>query len=149
MQFLFLKLFHYVLYQMPAKIYALRIFSLCESAHAYGGQSKPVLFLRSHPSCFGDGSLTGIWGSSELARLTRQWDPGIRPSPSPSTGIISECHHPGFKQFLNIFCMYVWVCTCHSAYMEVRGWLTGVGSFLPSCRSQGSNSCCQPWQQSL
>lgn len=43
---------------------------------------------------------------------------------------------------------YLFVClACHGACVEVRGWLEGVVSFLPPCRSQGPKSDHQAWQQ--
>ena len=37
--------------------------------------------------------------------------------------------------------------TCHNVDVEVRGQLEGVGSPLPPCGSQRSNSGLQAWQQ--
>ena len=32
-------------------------------------------------------------------------------------------------------CLWVWACACHITYVEVKGWLSGVGSIHPPCDS--------------
>lgn len=58
---------------------------------------------------------------------------------------------PHYVCFLYLFWLYVIMCTQrsrhHSVCMGVRGHLAGVGSFLPPCKFQGSNSDCDIRQQ--
>lgn len=61
-----------------------------------------------------------------------------------------EDYHDFFAFCIN-FWLYVIVCnqksTHHRVCVGVRGHLAGLGSFLPPCEFQGSNSYCNIWQQ--
>lgn len=45
-----------------------------------------------------------------------------------------------------MYLVFVWSQTCRGTYMEGRGNLMEVSSFLRPCESQGLNSGLQPWQ---